>query len=191
MARRVPQPLGFVAVDRRRTLGQRIKTHADDGQAACFVAISEDRDGEFGPGQIGLDEHGLGVGGEEIRHLTDELRAVLQTLRALTPLPQPSKAGFTKSGKGSRTARASPDCGRGRRARWARRIGEHLLGAALVSAEAERERIGGVIGDAEELADGRDVAFAVRAVEPLGDVEDEVGTGEREARGEQVLASRR
>jgi len=62
-----------------------------------------------------------------------------------------------------------------------------LLGAPLVEREAEGQRIGGVIRDAEELADGGDVALAVRAVEALGDVEDEVGTDQREPRGEALV----
>ena len=41
--------------------------------------------------------------------------------------------------------------------------------------ERECERIAAGVGDVEEFTDRRDVAFAVHAVEPLGDVEDEVG----------------
>ena len=54
----------------------------------------------------------------------------------------------------------------------------------LCRQSAEGERVGGVVGDAEELADGRDVPLAVRAVEPLGDVEHEVGAGRAEPLGE-------
>ena len=57
---------------------------------------------------------------------------------------------------------------------------QHLLRPPLVEAEREGERVGGVVRDAEELADGRDVPLAVRAVEPLGDVEHEVGSGSAE-----------
>ena len=94
------------------------------------------------------------------------------------PLPDPSKPGFAKSGKGSDTFRASSRV----RAMMKGAVGtpcwsQDLLRPALVQAEREGERVGGVVRDAEELADGRDVSLAVGAVEPLGDVEHEVGPG--------------
>ena len=63
-------------------------------------------------------------------------------------------------------------------------MGENLLGSGLVQCEAERERIRGVAGHAEELADCRNVRLAVRPVEPFGDVEDEVGPEQGQPRGE-------
>jgi hypothetical protein len=63
-------------------------------------------------------------------------------------------------------------------------VRHHFLGAPLVEGETEGERVGGVARDAEELADGRDVSLAVRPVEALGDVEDEVRLNERQPRGE-------
>jgi hypothetical protein len=44
-----------------------------------------------------------------------------------------------------------------------------------------------VVRDAEELADGRDVPLAIGSVQALGDVEDEVGTGQCQARGEALI----
>ena len=61
------------------------------------------------------------------------------------------------------------------------------LARPLVEREAEGQRVRGVAGHAEELADGRDVPLAVRAVEALGDVEHEVGPEQREPRGEAVV----
>jgi hypothetical protein len=66
-------------------------------------------------------------------------------------------------------------------------LGEDLLGPPLVEGEGERERIRGVVRNAEELADRGDVAFTVRAVKPLGDVEDEIRPGGEELRGERLV----
>ena len=52
---------------------------------------------------------------------------------------------------------------------------EDLLGARLVEAERERERVAAGVGNAVELADRRNVRLAVRAAQALGDVEDDVG----------------
>ena len=41
-----------------------------------------------------------------------------------------------------------------------------------------------MVGHAEELADGRNMGFAVHAVEAFGDIEDEVGTGRHQLPGE-------
>jgi hypothetical protein len=66
-------------------------------------------------------------------------------------------------------------------------VAQDLFGAPLVQREAECQRVRGVIRDAEELADRRDVALAVGAIEPLRDVEDEVGADQREAGGEHLV----
>ena len=54
-------------------------------------------------------------------------------------------------------------------------VAEDLLRARLVETEREREGIAARIRDAEELADRRHVGFAIHAVQPLGDVEDQIG----------------
>jgi hypothetical protein len=61
---------------------------------------------------------------------------------------------------------------------------ENVLGARLVEAEREREWIAARVGDVEKLADRRNVGLTVRAVESLGDVEDDVGAFGAEALGE-------
>jgi hypothetical protein len=66
-------------------------------------------------------------------------------------------------------------------------LGQDLLGPPLMEAEGEGQRVGGVAGDTIELADGRDVTLAVHAVEPFGDVEDEVGAGGAELLGERLV----
>jgi hypothetical protein len=55
-----------------------------------------------------------------------------------------------------------------------------------VEAERQGERVGRVVRDAVELADGRDVALTVGTVEPFGDVEDEVGACGGEPGGERL-----
>ena len=114
--------------------------------------------------------------------------AILAEALHADALARALEAGFTKSGKGSvhlpRVGRA-PGQDEGRRGHAV--IREDLLGAPLVEREAEGQRVGGVVGDAEELADRGDVPLAVRAVEALGDVEDEVRPDQREPRGEAVV----
>ena len=61
-----------------------------------------------------------------------------------------------------------------RRRREARKLA-HLFRPTLVEAQRERERVAPAVRHAVELADRRDVRLAVHAVEPLGDVEDDVG----------------
>ncbi len=103
----------------------------------------------------------------------------------MTPLPDPSKAGFTKSGKGSATCRASSgDLASTKGAVGTPRCERISLARPLWRARLQRQRVRGVAGHAEELADGRDVRLAVGAVESFGDVEDEVGPEQREPRGE-------
>ena len=184
-ARRVPQPLRFVAVDRRRALGQRFKVHADDRQTAGLVAVAEHRDGELGAGEIGLDEHRLGVGGEQLRDLLDELAPRLAEAPHADALARALEGRLHEQREREldvpRVGRALGE-DEGRRGHAV--VRHHFLGAPLVEREAEGQRVGGVARDAEELADGRDVSLAVRAVEPLGDVEHEVGLDQREPRGE-------
>jgi len=66
-------------------------------------------------------------------------------------------------------------------------IGEDLLGSTLMEGETTGERIRGVIRDPQELADCRNVSFAARSVEAFGDVEDEVGTEQREPSGKAAV----
>jgi hypothetical protein len=61
---------------------------------------------------------------------------------------------------------------------------EDLLGPPLVERQAQRQRIGGRVGNVEELADGRDVTLPVPAVEAFRDVEDEIGSSVGEPSGE-------
>src|SRR3954464_12288305 len=45
IARRVPDPLSLIAINRWRTLGQCIKSHADNRQTASFLTVAENGDG--------------------------------------------------------------------------------------------------------------------------------------------------
>ena len=65
-----------------------------------------------------------------------------------------------------------------------------LLRARLVEAERQRERVAAGVGDAVELADRRDVRLAVRAAQPLGDVEDDVGALRAQSLGKVVASPR-
>src|SRR6185503_5836972 len=58
---RIPDPLRFVAVNGRRAGRQRRKIESDDRQTAHVAVVAQDRNGEFGTGQIGLDQDGLVV----------------------------------------------------------------------------------------------------------------------------------
>src|SRR6185437_12074263 len=53
---------------------------------------------------------------------------------------------------------------------------QQLLGARLVEAEGEAERIAARVRKAEELADRGHVGFAIWPVKTFGDVEDDVGS---------------
>src|SRR5688572_29023163 len=61
---------------------------------------------------------------------------------------------------------------------------QNLLGSCLMQSEAERERVRRMARDPEKLADCGNVRLAVRTVEAFSNVEDEVGTEQRETRGE-------
>ncbi len=53
--------------------------------------------------------------------------------------------------------------------------------------ERERERVGARVGDAQVLANRRDERFATLAVQPLGQVEHEIGTVERQLLREELV----
>ena len=93
----------------------------------------------------------------------------------MTPLPDPSNAGFTNRGKrqpgGARVGDAPRQPERGGRDAVPL---EDLLGAGLVETEAQGQRVRRVTRHAEELADGRDVALAVGTEQPFRDVEHEI-----------------
>ena len=55
-------------------------------------------------------------------------------------------------------------------------MGKNLLGAAFVEAETERQRIAAGVGDAEHVEHGRYLCFTAGAMQPFGDIEDQVGT---------------
>ncbi len=54
-------------------------------------------------------------------------------------------------------------------------MGEDLLGAAFVETEAEGQGIAAGVGNAEHVQHGRDLRFTAGAVEPFGNIEDQVG----------------
>src|SRR3954454_19458420 len=183
IARSIPDPLCLIAVNRWRSLGQHIKTHADDRQTARFFAVAQDGDGELLTGQIGLDDYRLGVGGEQMRDLPHQLRAILTETPSRDALARPLEGRLDEEREWEIHApgivrRSGNHEGRVGYAV----IGEDLLGSTLVKRETTGEGIRGVIRDPEELADCRNVGFAARSVEAFGDVEDEVWT-------EQVAAS--
>ena len=96
--------------------------------------------------------------------------------RIVIPLPDPSSAGLAKTGNGSLTFRASALVsmtanGRGRDPV----LGQDFLGPPLVQRQRKGERVGRVTGNPVELADGGDMAFAIRPIQAFGDVEDEIG----------------
>ena len=70
----IPDPLRLEAVDGKRAVGERFEVHADDGKHACVVAVAEHCTGEFGAGEVLLDEDGLLVTLEEKLDLRVELR---------------------------------------------------------------------------------------------------------------------
>ena len=184
---RVPEPLRFVAVDRRCARGQHVEAQPDDGQAACLVAVADDGDGELAA-RAGRSRRAPAAGRWRVSvpGARDELRPVRGRRSAPDALARPLEARLRR-----RAGRAAPRCGHrpAMRAMMNGAVGtpcceQDLLRAALVEAERERERVGGVVGNPVELADRRDVPLAVRAVEPLGDVEHEVGPGGAEPLGE-------
>jgi hypothetical protein len=66
-------------------------------------------------------------------------------------------------------------------------IGENLLGATFMQGESAGQRVGCMVRNPKELADCRDVGLAARPIESLGDIEDEVGTQQRETSGEAAV----
>src|SRR4029077_15693884 len=113
------------------------------------------------------DEDGLAVGGEEIAHLGGELAPVVADALARDALAGTLERRLHEQGEGESGGARIGDRARQPEGRRGHAIAlEDLLGAALVKAEAEREGVRGVIGHAEELADGRDVALTARAEEP-------------------------
>src|SRR4029450_2106577 len=120
--------------------------------------------------------------------LTHELRAVLTEALRGHALARALEAGLHEEREGEVAlppARGAPRKQEGRGGAPA--VGEAPLGPPLVERETEGQRVGRVTGDAEELADRGDVALAVRTVEALGDVEDEVGSDQREPRGKALV----
>ena len=71
--RRVPDPLGLIAVHGRRAGGQRREIECDDRQAAHVAVVAEDGDGELRSGEICLDENRLVVALEQERDAFREL----------------------------------------------------------------------------------------------------------------------
>src|SRR5207247_1898402 len=63
--RAVPHPLRFVAVHRGCARGKRREIESNHRQAIRLRAVPEDRDGELGARQVGLDQDGLGVAVEQ------------------------------------------------------------------------------------------------------------------------------
>ena len=53
---RVPDPLGFEAVDRQRALRERREVHPDERQHARARAVAEHAAGELGAGKKCLDD---------------------------------------------------------------------------------------------------------------------------------------
>ena len=116
--------------------------------------------------------------------------------RSVIPLDEPSCTGLRKSGTLVDRARRDGDSLQRRlevalgtrSARTARSECRARVRKSLVRAlSRQSESVNGSLpeyGNAEEFADRRDVGFAVRAVKPFGDVEDDVGAFGAEALGE-------
>ena len=102
VGQRVPEPLRFVAVDRRCARGQHVEVHADDWQAACLLAVAEHRDGELEAREPGLDEHRLLVGVEERLHLRHQLCPVVAEALDAHALARPLEARLREEREGER-----------------------------------------------------------------------------------------
>lgn len=158
--------------------------HPDDREAARLGAVAQDGHGELRPREPGLDQHRLAVGVEKRGHPAHQVGAVGAEVVHGDSLARPLARRLDEDGEGE-----GAPLGIGHRLRQAEGRGrdaadlEDLLGAALVEGQAEGQRVGGVVGNAVELADGGDVPLAVGAIEPLRDVEDEVGVRHAEPLG--------
>src|SRR5262249_59282966 len=92
MTGRVPEPLRFVAVDRRGSWGQRVEAHADNGQTPCLISIAENRNPELTAPGVGLAEHRLSLGCPGIGGLGGELgRGGAHALAPDPPPPAPAR----------------------------------------------------------------------------------------------------
>ena len=173
--RSVPHPLRLVRVEARRPARQRIEVDLDRRQDAGARAVPEDRARELAAGQPPLDERRLPVppphqsdgaahlgAGPAERCLGDPLAGAL-----VDRLHDDGQPGDPVE----RLASGRDGELRGRDAV----VGEDLLGAALVQTDRQGQGIASRVGHAPELAEGRHVGLAVRAPEPFGHVEDDVG----------------
>src|SRR4029079_1413777 len=182
----VPDPLGFVARDGKRSGGKRREVHSDDGENFRFVSVSEDRACELGTGQILLDDHRLLVGLEEVRRLC--LKFIMCTAEILfgdsLRRSLVDRLGEYREGQftGCRKILDVADDAEARSAHAV--VGESFLCLCLVEAERKGERITAGIGNPVELADCRDMRLAVHAVSFFGDVEHDVGLFPAEILGE-------
>ena len=55
-------------------MGKRREVNADNGEALGFAAVAENRDGELRARQVCLDQHGLVVTLEQVRHALPQRR---------------------------------------------------------------------------------------------------------------------
>jgi len=184
IVRGVPEPFRLVAVDRRGAGGEGVEPHLDEGERPRRRTVAEDRAGELSPGEEGLDEGRLGVRLVDLgRPPEDGIQVVAEGARR-DPLARPLVERLDHGGdRDPRRVDGADDSGGagiseddvlgGRDAAGAK----DLLRPALVEGEGESEGIAAGERDVVELADRGDVGFAIRAVEALGDVEDDVGAG--------------
>src|SRR5688500_18697068 len=192
----IPDPFRLVAVHGKRAVGERFEVHSDEGKDARVVPVAEHCTGEFGAGQVFLDEHGLLVAIEE--ELDLRLQLVLRTtvVRFRYSLGRSFVDRLNKNwrlrtgdqGLGTGAGRWSPfrpvprsqsrvplAAHDGERRRRDTVVGERLLGLRLVEAQRQRERVARGVGNAVELADRGDMGLAIHSEETFGDVEDDVG----------------
>src|SRR4030043_1182667 len=173
--RLVPDPFGVVGIHRvraRRKLGM---VDLNDGQDFKVRRVAQDADGELAPGEELFDDDRLLVNRLDLAHPGLELRTAPHDRIVLDPLARAfverldDRREFDPQADPG-TVLYDPEGGRGDLV-----IGEDLLGPRLVQADAQGQRVGAGVGDPQHLTDRRDVGFAVRTDQALGDVEDEVG----------------
>ena len=127
------------------------------------------------PGQVRLDQDRLLVDIEEVTDHRNQLGPIGTEAPGGDALARPFEG---RLGKERERQGHVPGIGAGigddeRGGRYAM-IRQHLLGPALMQGQAQGERIGGVVGNAEELTDRRDMSLPVHPVKTFSDIEDEI-----------------
>ena len=179
--RPVPHPLGFVAVHRRHARRQRREVETDHRQAVRGRPVAQDRHGELGAREVGLDEHRLGVAIEQEAHPLAQLPG-----RGAQVVAEHALAGTLRDRlheHRERQPQALQVVGRldarERRGGYAA-IRQDFLGARLVEREPECERVGAGVRDVQILADGGDERFAALTAQSFRHVEHQIGSLEVE-----------